>query len=61
MGSIVIALVSPSIVGPSVTKYLGNCSLVFSESLHKVGGQESKESDTAGILKEKLNPRIKGD
>ena len=36
-----------------VFKYLRDCSLVFSEILHEVGGQESKESDTAEILKKK--------
>ena len=39
MGSMVIALVSPSVgplVRPSVFKYLGDRSLVFSETLHEV-------------------------
>ena len=49
MVSIVIALISP-FVRPSVFKNLGNCPLVFSETLHKVGGQKSKECDTAGNL-----------
>ena len=35
-GSLVIALVCP-LVRPSVFEYLGNSSLVFSETLHKVG------------------------
>ena len=32
-------------------------SLAF---LHEVRGQQSKKSDTAGILKKNLNPGIKG-
>ena len=42
MGSMVITLVSPSVrwsVRPSVFKYLGDHSLVFSETLHEVRGQ----------------------
>ena len=43
MGCIVIALlVRPLVcwsVGPSVFKYIGNCSLEFSETLHQVVGQ----------------------
>ena len=38
MGSIVIALVRPS-VSPSVFKYLGDRSFNFSETLHEVRGQ----------------------
>ena len=34
--------------------YFRDRSLVFSESLHEVRGQESEESDTAGILKKIL-------
>ena len=60
LGSIVIALVRPS-VRPSVFKYLRDRSLVFSETLHEVRGQLSKKSDTAEILKKNLNPGIKGD
>ena len=61
IGSIVIAFVSPSVVRPSVFKYLGNRSLVFSETLHEARGRLSKKSDTAEILKKNLNPGIKGD
>ena len=54
MGYIVIALVRllvrPS-VRPSVFTYLGDRSLVFNETLYEVGGQYSKESDTAEILR----------
>ena len=48
-------------VGLSVFKYLRDCSLVFSETLHEVRGQLSKKSDTAEILKKNLNMGIKGD
>ena len=60
MGSMVIALVSP-LVRWSVFKYLGDRSLVFSETLHEVRDHLSKESDTAEILKKNLNAGIKGD
>ena len=60
MGSIIIALVCPS-VGLSVFKYLRDRSLVFSETLHEVRGQLSKKSDTVKILKKNLDPGIKGD
>ena len=50
LGSIVIALVRLS-VRQSVSKYLGDRSLVFSETLHEVGGQLNKKSDTAEILR----------
>ena len=56
MGSIVMALVRLS-----VFKYLRDCTLVFSETLHEVRGQLIKKSDTAEILKKNLNPGIKGD
>ena len=59
MGSIVIALVHLSVC-LSVFEYLRDCSLVFSEILHKVRGQLSKKSGTAEILKKNLNPGIKG-
>ena len=39
MGSTVIALVSP-LVRLSVFKYLGNCSLVFSNFLHEVSAHK---------------------
>ena len=51
MGS--IALVSPSVVCPSVFQYLKEGSLVFSETLHDVSGSKKYESDTAVILKNK--------
>ena len=57
MGSIVIALVLQSVrplVRPSVFEYLGDRSLVFSETLHEVRGHQSKESGTAGVLKKNL-------
>ena len=60
LGSIVIALVRPSIC-LSIFKYLRDHSLLFSETLHGIRGPLSKKSDTAGILKKNLNPGIKGD
>ena len=42
----------------SVFKYLGNCSLVFSEILHKV---INKKSVKAGIVRKNLDPGIMGD
>ena len=36
MGSIVIALSVSASVSPSIFKYLGDCPLVFSETLHEV-------------------------
>ena len=60
MGSMVIALVRPS-VSPFVFKYLGDRSFNFSETLLEFRGQLSKKSDTAGILKKNLNPGIKED
>ena len=44
----------------SVFKYLRDRSLVFSETLHEVAGIKSKKSDTARILKKKLNGGVKG-
>ena len=44
------SLVSLSI-RPSVFKYLRDCSLIFSKTLHEVWGQKSKRSDTTAILK----------
>ena len=71
MGSLLISLVQlskyhgPSIhgrwSGQSVFKYLRDCLLVFSETLHEVRGHESKESDAARILEKNLNLGIKGD
>ena len=59
MGSMVIALVRPS-ASRSVFKYLGDRSLVFSETLHEVRGQLSKENDTTGILKKILIWGLRG-
>ena len=50
----------PSVCVP-VFRYLRDCSLFCSEILHEVGGPLSKKSDTVGVLKENLNPGIKGD
>ena len=60
MGSMVIDLVNLCVVNLSVFKYLGDPSLVFSETLHEVRGQKSKESEADRILKKNPNPGIKG-
>ena len=44
----------------SVFKYLGDRSLVFSETLHEVRGQLSKKSDTAEIWKKILIRGLRG-
>ena len=52
IGSIVINIASPSVsqfVSLFVFRYLVDCSLASFETLNKYWGQESKESDTAGI------------
>ena len=54
------SVVRPSVVRPSVFKYHGNCSLVLSQTLHDVRGQEGKKCDTARILKKILMFGLKG-
>ena len=60
MGSLVIALVCPCMCPcVSVLVYISRTAhQFFPETLYEVGGQYSKISDTAGILKN-LNPGIK--